>query len=348
MGKEFNIKKYIEPAIHILIFGSFLTLIILYTRTLGPFRKENGSIYYPILFGAAVNAFLFYFNAFYLIPHFISRDKYRKYIFWLLAFHVSLIMLNSLVDHFFFIAIYSTDKEPFWAEILINFESKTFILALSLGYGFAKIMIRKEKARQQLIEDKLNAELKILKAQIDPHFLFNTLNMAYASGIKSGDTNTANIIEKLAVLMRYVIYETNGDKVPLEKDINYIENYISLQLQRLSADISGNIKYHIKGDWQDYQIAPMILIPFIENVFKHGIRLDKKSGIEINLILQSGLLILETRNTLKNSNEANNKSNSGIGLENVKKRLEIIYPDRHKLEIETINDIYHSRLELKL
>jgi len=348
MAKEICYKKYLEPTIHILIWGSFLTLNILFTQTLGPFRKENGSIYYPIVFGAVINVTLFYFNALYLIPHYISKDKYKTYLILIFVFYLSLTMVNSVVDHFCFIAIYSTEKEPFWSGTLTNSISKLFILSLSMGYGFTKIMIRTEKVRQQLIEDKLNAELKILKAQIDPHFLFNTLNMAYASAIKSRDTNTADIVEKLAVLMRYVIYESNGDKVPLEKDINYIENYISLQLQRLATDISCNIKCNIKGNWQGYQIAPMILIPFIENVFKHGIRLEEKSGVDINLNFQSGLLILETMNTLKNFKDFKDISNSGIGLDNVKKRLKIIYPNRHKLEIETTNRIYHSRLELEL
>lgn len=348
MTKEFSYKKYLEPSIHILIWGSLLTLNILFTRTLGPFRKENGSIYYPIVFGAMINVSLFYLTALYLIPHYISKDKYKTCFSLVLIFYLSLTMVNSLVDHLYFVAIYSTEKEPFWSVTLTNAISKLFILSLALGYGFTRIMIRTEKDRQQLIEDKLNAELKILKAQIDPHFLFNTLNMAYASAIKSSDTHTADIVEKLAVLMRYVIYESNGDKVPLEKDINYVENYISLQLQRLATDITSNIKCSIKGVWQGYQIAPMILIPFIENVFKHGIRLNEKSGIDINLNFQSGLLILETRNTQTNNKDSKDISNSGIGLDNVKKRLKIIYPNRHKLEIETTNSIYHSRLELKL
>jgi two-component system, LytTR family, sensor kinase len=348
MAKELNLKKYFEPAIHVLVWGSFLALIIIFTRTLGPFRKENGSIYYPIIFSTILNLALFYINALYLIPHYITKDKHKSYVFSILALYLGITMLNSVIDHFCFISIYSTEKEPFLSDTLTNFTTKLLILSFSLGYGFTKIMIRARKARQQLIEDKLNAELKILKAQIDPHFLFNTLNMAYASAIKSSDTKTADIVEKLAVLMRYVIYESNGENVSLEKDIHYIENYISLQLQRLSADISGGIKLNIKGDWQGYQIAPMILIPFIENVFKHGIRLDEKAGIDINLNFQSGLLILETRNTMRNNKVSNDITNSGIGLDNVKKRLQIIYPNRHKLVIETTNEVYHSRLELQL
>jgi len=348
MANELNIKKYIEPAIHILIWGSIFALIISQTRTLGEFRKANGTIYYPIIFGTITSVILFYFNALYLIPHFISKNKYINYIFATLAFCLGISIVDSLADHFFFISYYSSEKEPFFVEASMNFMNNLYILSLSLGYGYTKNWIRNERTRQQLIEDKLNAELKFLKAQINPHFLFNTLNMAYSSSIKSGDTVTANIIEKLALLMRYVLYESNGDKVPLVNEITYIENYISLQLQRLSSDISDNVQYEIKGQWKDYEVAPMILAPFIENVFKHGVRLNKKFGIEINIKLQTNVLTLETRNSLKINNNSINDSHSGLGLNNVKRRLQIIYPNRHKLEIETCNDIYHSKLEVVL
>lgn len=348
MAKELNIKKYIEPAIHIFIWCSIFALIVAQTRTLGEFRKSDGTIYYPIVFGTVTSVILFYFNALYLIPHFISKNKYVTYIFITLAFYIGLSMIDSLADHFFFIAYYSTEKEPFFVEASLNFMNNLYILSLSLGYGYTKNWIRNEKARQQLIEDKLNAELKLLKAQINPHFLFNTLNMAYSGSIKSGDNITANIIEKLALLMRYVLYESNGDKVPLVNEIAYIENYVSLQLQRLSDDISGSVKYEIKGNWKDYQIAPMILAPFIENVFKHGVSLNKGPGIEINIKLQKNVLTLETRNELKINKNSIFDSHSGLGLNNVKRRLQIIYPNRHQLDIVACNNIYHSKLKVEL
>lgn len=348
MTKEFNIKKSIEPTIHIIIWILFFALFITQMQTLGEFKKANGTIYYPIIFGTVTSAILFYFNALYLIPKFLPKNKYYTYGLALIAFYVGISLFDSLIDHFCFVAYYSTEKEPFFVEASVNFINNLFILSFSLGYGFIKNWIRNEKVRRQLIEDKLNAELKFLKAQINPHFLFNTLNMAYSSAIKSGAAETANIIEKLAVLMRYVIYESNGDKVSLVNEIKYIENYISLQLQRLSPDITGNIKSQIKGSWEGYKIAPMILAPFIENVFKHGIRLNQESGIEINLNLQSNVLTLETRNALKIAKDSINDSHSGLGLNNVKRRLQLIYPNRHKLEVDTNNDIYHSRLELTL
>lgn len=348
MTEKFDLKKCIEPAIHILIWVSLFVLAITSIRTLGEFRKANSTIYYPIIFGTITSVILFYFNALYLIPRFLSENRYYSYVLALLAFFAGLLLFDSLIDHFCFIAYYSTEKEPFFVEVYINFQNNLIILSFSLVYGFNKNWIKNEKARQQLIQDKLNAELKFLKAQINPHFLFNTLNMAYSSAIKSSDTITANIIEKLAVLMRYVLYESNEDKVFLVNEVNYIEDYISLQLQRLSPEISGNIKYQIKGAWEGYKIAPMILAPFIENVFKHGIRLTQDSGIEIKLILQSNVLTLETRNALKTAKDPINDSHSGLGLNNVKRRLQLIYPNRHKLEIETGNDIYHSRLEVTL
>jgi len=348
MIKNINFKKYIEPAIHFIIWGTFFILLISQEKTLGEFRKENGSIYYPLIFGTMINLFLFYFNSLYLIPRYISKNNYKTYLLAGLSLYISISLMNSVVDHFCFISVFSTEKEPFWSETLLNFVLKLIIFSFSLGYGFTKNWLKQENDRKQLIEDSLHAELKMLKAQINPHFLFNTLNMAYSSAIKSSDSITADIIEKLSVLMRYVIYESNGDKVPLEKEINYIENFISLQIQRLSVEIATNIKCNINGNWNNHQIAPMILVPFIENVFKHGISLNEKSSIAIDLTLQSGLLILETKNPLINKPTSHDKSDSGIGLINVKRRLQIIYPGKHQLTIETANEIYHSLLEINL
>jgi hypothetical protein len=348
MTNKINIRQYIEPFIHLIIWSSVFVLLILEARTLGPFRRVNGSIYYPIIFGTIVNAILFYTNALYLIPRYIPVKRTGNFIFFTAMLYIGLSMLESIIDHFCFIAYYSTEKEPFFVETTMNFINNALILSLSLGYGFTKYWIKNEHLQQTLSKDKLTAELNFLKAQINPHFLFNTLNLAYASALKSGDNNTAGIIEKLAGLMRYVLYESNGEKVLLEKEINYVENYINLQLQRLSPEISKLIKFEIKGDWQQFQIAPMILIPFIENIFKHGITLDSNSEVEISLYLKSNVLTLITRNALNRNKMQVEKTHSGIGLINVRERLNILYSNQHRLEIETKNNIYRTMLELQL
>lgn len=348
MLKKIRLKGTIEPIIHFLIWGSFFMFVWFEVRTLGSFRKQDDSIYPPMVWSTILSIALFYCNALYLIPSFFSKQQYRLYIEVLIALYIGIVLINSVFDHFYSISLFSSEKEPFFSEIILNFQTKTFILSLSVAYGLTKNWITTSKLQQQLASDKLSAQLKYLKAQINPHFLFNTLNMAFASAIKNNDEGTADIIEKLSGLMRYVLYESNEDKVILEKEINYIDNYIMLQLQRLSPEISSQVKYEVKGNYKNLRIAPMILIPFIENVFKHGIMLSKKAEIVISIFLNSDTLILETKNSQHTNAVTNSKEHSGIGMINVKERLMLLYPNQHQLEISNETHFFKVRLEIQL
>lgn len=341
-------KQYIEPALHIIVWASLLLFIWHNAQTIGPFRKQDGSIYPPLLWSTAASVALFYSNALYLIPRFISKQRYQEYFLWVILFYSGIVALNSILDDSYVLSLTSSEKEPLLATIIINIQSKLIILSLSLGYGLARQWNINEKIKQRLIREKLAAELKYLKAQINPHFLFNTLNMAYASAIKSNDSGTADIIEKLSVLMRYALYESNEDKVSLEKEMNYIDNYIKLQLQRLSPELASRIKYSAKGDWRNRTIAPMILIPYIENVFKHGIIVTKKSDVVINITLTSDSLVLETKNGVNKLSNNIENNNSGIGMQNAKTRLQLLYPNQHQLKFETVDGIFYVKLEIQL
>ena len=229
-------------------------------------------------------------------------------------------------------------------NLLFNF----IVFSLALGYGFTKSWLRNEKQRQQLREEMLQAELNFLKAQVNPHFLFNVLNMAYASAAGSGDERTSGIIEKLANLMRYMLYESNVGSIELSKEVEYIESFIELQKMRLSSEIQSAVEFSVSGDPGSYKVAPLILIPFVENAFKHGIRLGKPSDILINLKVTSGNLYFEVANSIAEAQNGLGHKNGGIGLENVKKRLALLYPDRHQLNISRKNDKFGISLILNL
>jgi len=348
MVKEFRLKYGVEPIIHFLIWGSFFTVLWFQASTVGPFRKQDGSIYPPLIWSTTLSILLFYFNELYLIPRYFAQHQYKLYLVLVIVLYTGIVLINTGFDHFYAISLFSSEKEPLFSELLLNCLSKSFILSLSLGYGLSKNWVKSNKLQQQLIRDKLVTELKYLKAQINPHFLFNTLNTAYSSAIKNNDDPTADIIEKISGLMRYVLYESNEDKVLLEKEISYIDTYINLQLQRLSSEIADHVHYEVKGDFYNNKIAPMILIPFIENVFKHGVILSKKPEIAIVLYLNSETLVLETKNIINNKNTQLNNTNSGIGMKNVRERLALLYPNLHKLEIHQDNLFFQVRLELQL
>ena len=260
---------------------------------------------------------------------------------------ITIVFLNSIFDQLYSLSLFSTEKEPFLSDLEINTRSKTVILSLSIGYGLTRQWIKNQKRQQQLIQDDLKTQLKYLKAQINPHFLFNTLNMAFASATKSNDAVTADIIEKLSGLMRYVLYESNEDQVFLEKEIRYIDNSVNLQLQRLSPELAGQVTYQVEGDWQKHKIAPMILIPFIENVFKHGIILSQRADISIAIFLMDNILTLETKNA-KSDHFLKKDTHSGIGLKNARERLQLIYPGKHKLEINDSGSSFHVKLQIEI
>lgn len=339
--------KYAEVLLHVLIWSSLLAYVWHTAYTLGPFRRQEGSIYRPLLWSAGFNVALFYVNAWCLVPWLFYKQRYKRYAFWAALLYAAVVFLNAVFDQLYSLSLFSTEKEPFGADIVLNIQSKTVILPLSIGYGLTRQWFENQKIQQQVVKAELTTQLKYLKAQINPHFLFNTLNMAYASATKSNDLVTANIVEKLSGLMRYVLYESNEDTVSLEEEIRYIDDFVSLQRQRLSPDLASRVQYRVEGNWQNHTIAPLILIPFIENVFKHGILPSRKSAVAISILLRDHLLTLETKNE-KSRHAMPTGTPSGIGLNNARERLRLLYPNQHALEIDDSATSFHARLRIEL
>jgi LytS/YehU family sensor histidine kinase len=181
-----------------------------------------------------------------------------------------------------------------------------------------------------------------LKSQINPHFLFNSLNNIYSLAYQKSE-KTPEAILKLSEIMRYMLYESNEDKVELSNEIRYLENYIELQKLRFKDNIY--IKFEINGDPLGLMITPLVLISFVENAFKHGIATDSENPISISLNLTDGKLLFHVSN-IKSS--MNKDITGGIGLQNVQRRLSLIYKDRYRLQIDDTNDIYNCELYLNL
>jgi two-component system LytT family sensor kinase len=212
-----------------------------------------------------------------------------------------------------------------------------FILTLSTG-------IRIIQQWQQSEKEKVNAELAFLKAQINPHFLFNTLNNIYAMAVIKNE-KTPFAIEMFSNLMRFVIYETQHDFVPLSKKIEYIDTYIELQKLRLSNSVTVN--YQKSGNSASLQIAPLIMMPFIENAFKFGVSTEKSSVITIKIEILNDELNFYAVN-VKNVMSEKESSSSQLGIDNTIKRLQLIYPGRHHLKINDNDQDYNVELNLRL
>lgn len=201
---------------------------------------------------------------------------------------------------------------------------------------------KNEKIKAQIETQKINTELSFLKAQLNPHFLFNSLNSIYSLANKKSD-HTTDAIVTLSELMRYMLYETNKSSVPLNNEIDYIKNYISLQTLRLK-DSSG-VRFNVRGNL-DYTIEPLLLISFIENAFKYGTDYTGKTNINIQIIIEEKKLFLNISNYISLNEKS--KPSSGIGLKNIKSRLNLLYPNSHTLQIEESDELYMVKLMLKL
>jgi len=236
------------------------------------------------------------------------------------------------------------------------YETIHFSRALSVLWDFMTFLVftgmikftvdwfRVENEKRQLENEKLMAELNYLKSQINPHFLFNTLhNLNYL--VQSSREEASEVIIELSNIMRYMIYDANQHSVPIHKEIKYMKDYINLERIRLNKPFEIDFREEINS--KNVEIAPLILIPFLENAFKHGVS-DKaeKSWISVDLGYQNGILNYKVANSILES--VSSKEKSGFGLENLKKRLILHYPDRHNLSIDELEEEFKIELQIDL
>ena len=220
------------------------------------------------------------------------------------------------------------------------------ITLISITIYFTRESFKNERQKRELIESQLSTELKYLKTQVNPHFLFNTLNNLFSIAQKNKDEETANGISKLAGLMRYMLYDSTVTNVPLEKEIKNITDFITLAKLRYSrGEVIVNISE--KGELSRALIAPMILLPFIENAFKHGVDIEKTTVISITIEATVNKIIFQCTNPVAEPSSLAFTEYSGIGLENVKRRLALLYPEKHKLVITNNDKNFSVYLELE-
>jgi sensor histidine kinase YesM len=222
-------------------------------------------------------------------------------------------------------------------------ELRKFIFQFLIVAVFA-LMLRIKDLWKQAEKEKLNAELSYLKAQINPHFLFNTLNSIYSLAIEKSDY-TATAVVKLSEMMRFVTTEANNDFVSLEKELNYIGSYIDLQKIRFGNTIK--LKYSVEGDGIGKKIAPLILIPFVENAFKHGVNPEENSYIQISIDIKENILHLLVFNNKVNI-RIQNEERTEQGIENTKNRLQHLYPSKHLLVIDDDKSAFSVSLTIDL
>jgi len=322
----------------------FLSLPILFTPALPTSAKQEfGGFYFmPVVLTSLILIGIFYLNYAVLIPNFLFKGRYFVYTALCIACIVSMLILPTLAMRIFHEPNRAIMDDPsFKNAIPLVFVNS---LLMFITVFFASIGLRMNNRWKQTEKERLIAHIAHLKTKINPHFLFNTLNNIYSVTIDKAPRG-ADMVQKLSEMMRYVLKEAQLDLVPLDDEIFYIMNYVDLQKVRFDNSVKFSIK--IEGDSSQNQIAPLLLIPFIENAFKHGINSEQDSNIRIILSIANNELHLTVGNNIVQV-ENTSEERSGLGIENTKNRLQLLYPNKHLLTISENGTRFYVSLHINL
>lgn len=274
----------------------------------------------------------------FVFEKYLIKKRFGWYIFSLVLIILYFVFFKNLI----FILI-NKCRINFWGNASFIFTYLFISTALKVG----KAGFEQRLAFQKIKAQHVQTELELLKSQINPHFLFNTLNNLFGI-VRKSDEKAADGIAQLSHLMRYMIHESDVEKIELEREILQIRRLIDLQKLRFSNDDDIRIDFEIEGEIEAVIIPPMLFIPFVENAFKHGISLEAPSFIEIYLHVRDARLEFMVKNSIHPQREQEEETPSGAGLKNVKRRLNLLYPDSHALMIRQSADEFKIELSIAL
>ncbi len=285
---------------------------------------------------------LFYWITLFLVPTIFKKHG----VFW----YIGGILLS--VFAFYFV-------ELIFQEYVIQFEHEeatifgvqglfpiVMIAGIGSTYGLLLEFIQIQAVKAEEHQEQLQSELSFLRSQISPHFIFNVLNSIVYLVRTKAHKEAEDVTLKLSSLMRYMLYDSDQTMIPLSKELEYLKNYIDLQETRFGEDIS--IEFIQEGMVRSCMIEPMLLIPFVENAFKHGLNQVLNPTIQIFIKINDGLLEFSVVNKIGETNHESNEPSSGIGLKNVTRRLQLLYPDKHNLQISDQKGVFKVQLNMTL
>ncbi|MFD2245183.1 sensor histidine kinase [Pontibacter ruber] len=331
-------KKRYQIALHVigwLIFGAWIFYFLQANRALSLAKV------FDVAVGLGFQLLIFYFNWYVLIPKYLAKNHILLYIASVLATLTAIAIFRSPLDFYVFREFNPGMKSLYNSERLLQYVLGGLVTVfISSAIKVTGNYIRNERRNKELENQKLSAELNFLKSQVNPHFLFNTLNNIYSLAYKQSP-ETPDAIMKLSLLMRYMLYESNDTLVSLQKEVDHIQNFIDLQKLRLREQTS--IRFNVEGELAGKQIAPMMLMTLVENAFKHGLVSKNEVGIILNLEVHDNYLLFSTIN---NTSSHKKREFGGIGLQNLKQRLNLLYPNRHELTFEEKEGTFYAALKL--
>lgn len=332
--------------LHLLFWMCYL---VFHTVELMVYTPDHGlgNILGRLLLSIWVDVFAAYFTVYVLIYKYIFRKRYLLFVVLFLLVAAAMVFVQRLILYYVSYPIFFPqyfESKSFWdfypIYTFFNIYSGTAIFA---SLVLLRQLFISQRQKRELENQNKNGELALLRSQISPHFLFNTLNNI-DSLIFLNQKLASDSVIKLSKILRYMLYEANTDRVSLSTEVSYLKSYVKLQLLRIDA--SGYVQFRTSGRLASYEIAPMLLIPFVENAFKHGSKHAKPPGITILVEAGQKQIMFSISNYLNPNADANRDETSGIGLSNVQRRLELIYPGLHELEISKTELMYTVNLKI--
>jgi len=339
----FDIKKGLPPVVHILFCAAilFIPLLVMSRNGMAEYRYYTG---YAVRTGMLI--FLFYINYLLLIDKFLFKKQFIPYIIINLVLVAGTILVQNLVFEFIMAPPHPRPLDmgkrpdghmrmpqpPHEMRILSDYVLIILAIGMSVALKATRRWYKDSINLETVKASQLEADLKNLRSQLNPHFLFNTLNNIYS--LIAIDTNKAQeSVHRLSNLLRYILYENETKFVPIDKEIEFTRNYIDLMRLRLSPNAQLNVM--IKNENCDKKIASLLFMTLIENAFKHGISNGEGSFIDIKIFVDNTKGVLCTvENSLNDANDNMESKNSGIGLTNLRKRLELLYPNNSEFRVE--------------
>ena len=326
-------KKSIEIGIHIffwLVFIIYIFMLIMIYLQGNPDAPFSQHLYY-VVFLELIMGLIFFYTTF--LGIILARRKKEN-----------LIILAVILILLLLITAYPATRVGFW-QVMSSVIPHVLIIFLALVFRKFSDSVRLENEKQALLLQNTQSELALLKMQVSPHFLFNTLNNI--DYLISNDTRKAsNSISKLGDILRYMIYDTEVEKIPLSKELKHIEDYI--ELIRLRTYGPDYLKYNVNGNSGNLQIAPMLFIPLIENAYKHSSKKEGENVIKIIIDINEKNFSFTVNNEYDNSPGEKSVTAGGIGLNLVRRRLDLIYPEKHTINLSQDKNRYNVELKLIL
>ncbi|TWI86637.1 sensor histidine kinase [Chitinophaga japonensis] len=331
---------YSIVALHVLIWGALLALPHLLTAGQQPAPGMLPGSFW--LVSSFIHIGLFYLNAYVLYPRWLNKRYW-----WLYVLSLALLAAVTYYIKRGILAVFFPGVSGSSASFPVIFFPALLFLVASIIYRLVVDKVHYEKEQKERQAAQLAMELKFLRSQISPHFLFNVLTNLVSLARKKSDLMEPSLI-MLSDLMRYMLYDSEIRKVPLEKEVAYLKSYIALQKLRFGDETPIETLIEVAPDQEQLSIEPMLLIPFVENAFKHGIGWITDPWISIRLVVAENRLTFTVKNKYTVNGSDSKDSSSGIGLANVGTRLKLLYPDQHILAVQQNAGIFSTVLTLQL